>query len=244
MIPELARFVRAFGSGPDRGPGRAVVYNSRYGAPFIYPAWSGYESVDATHNLRLRFHIPSNLAVLQKTTVSFSGLPFRSGLQSTAAANTSGASSSSTTDDENAHVHGILIKGNTGLTTALFLDLTSPSTIGKNVGTDSDGGNTDGGSLHHHGMAHTHPIPALSLNNPTGLFETGMARNVHMLVDGVDVSSAVGGPWDGGGSAFDVNEVDISAYIQSGGFHEIQLTSTAIGGVKANVDVYGLLKSV
>src|SRR5438093_3308859 len=67
-------------------------FDAKTGSPFILPVWSGYEAVDATHKLRIPFDIPDNLGVIQKVTVSFRGLPFRSGTQTT-----SGASSSSTT---------------------------------------------------------------------------------------------------------------------------------------------------
>src|SRR5437868_6141151 len=70
-------------------------FDAKTGSPFILPVWSGFESVDSTHRVRIPFDIPDNLGVLQKVTVSFRGLPFRSGHQSTAAANTSGASSTS-----------------------------------------------------------------------------------------------------------------------------------------------------
>ena len=100
------------------------------------------------------------------------------------------------------------------------------------------------GSLHHHGMAHTH-----GLNDPTGLYEAGMTRNVHLYVDDgaggfTDVSTALGGPWDGSGSQFDVRNLDITQYIVGGGFREIQLSSTAIGAIKASVYIFGLLQSI
>jgi hypothetical protein len=46
-----------------------------------------------------------------------------------------------------------------------------------------------------------------------------MSRNAHVFIDGVDQTTPLGGPWDGGGAEFEINELDISAYITSGGFH-------------------------
>jgi len=122
--------------------------------------------------------------------------------------------------------------------------------------TSSGGGSAptsdDAATPHHHVVAiaaHHHTLGATGLTNPTGLFETGMARNVHIWVDGTDVSALVkdssgnAGPWDGGGAEFDASEIDITKYIQSGGFHEIALSSSAIGGIKMSAYVFGLLKS-
>jgi hypothetical protein len=245
---------------------RPTRFDAKSGSPFIYTAQAGFQAVDTTRKLRLRFHIPSNMSVLQKVTFSFSGMPFRAGAQST-----SGASSAITTSGGSAHSHTIDSAHQHRWAKWDGVVTTAPSTYksrnvwaagygyvgtqmdsnaimdGKDLLTDTTGGATgtsQSEGAHTHGMSHTHAV-----NAPDGLYETGMARNVHLYVDGVDVSTSVQdssgnvGPWDGAGSEFSIDEIDISTYMQSGGFHEIQLSSTAIGGIMGFIDVIGLLQS-
>src|SRR5438270_11661824 len=83
-------------------------FDAKTGSPFILPVWSGFESVDSTHKVRIPFDIPDNLGVLQKVTVSFRGLPFRAGAQSTSGASSntsSGASSASSSSGGTDHEH-------------------------------------------------------------------------------------------------------------------------------------------
>ena len=62
--------------------------------------------------------------------------------------------------------------------------------------------------------------PRGRLAAPSGLYDTGMAQGVHVYVDGTDRTSALSGPW-GSGSAIDVSDLDISAWITTTGWHEI-----------------------
>ena len=48
----------------------------------------------------------------------------------------------------------------------------------------------------------------------------------------------------GGGVAGNVPARAITQYIQSGGFHTVEISSTTIGVIQASVDIYGLLKSL
>lgn len=208
-------------------------YGSQGGAG-VLQSFSGYQPCDSSHNCRLRFELPPNAVnAVNACHLSFSLQPFRASQQTA-----SGASSSSTTGGSG-HQHDIFVKANSGLNTALYVDLTSQSHIGKNVGQDDDTGLTDLDSpAHSHGMAHTHP-----LNAPTGLYDTGCAQGCHVFIDGVDRTTALGGPW-GGGSSIDVSDLDISAYITTTGWHEVAITSTTLGVIVAQVTTKALLKTV
>src|SRR5207244_3951584 len=97
----------------------------------------GYQPVDNNTPYILRFEVPQNAAVLQKTLLSLSLMTFRVGTQSTSGASSStssGASSATSSDDENAHVHSITIHGGVGLTSNIQYDPGGPSGFGLEVG--------------------------------------------------------------------------------------------------------------
>jgi hypothetical protein len=95
---------------PSAGSG--IIYDSAYGAPAMVTAYSGFQAVDSTHNLRMRFTLPKGLAMVQTVTLSIFLMGFRSGLQQTAQTNLSAAGSahnhgSVTTGTDNVnHIHG------------------------------------------------------------------------------------------------------------------------------------------
>jgi hypothetical protein len=110
----------------------------------------------------------------------------------------------------------------------------TPNSTGS--GTSANGGATTPTSSNE--STHTHVIPSLSLNAPSAIYEAGMAQGVHVFVDNgsglVDQTTPLAGPW-GAGVALDVSNLDITSYITTSGWKEIQLSSTAIGGITAQV---------
>ena len=115
------------------------------------------------------------------------------------------------------------------------------STSGGGGGTTTTSAGGGGGSLSSAGgSAHTHTVPSSGLTTPNALYEASMAQGCHVLVDGTDQTVALGGPW-GVGGALDVNDLDLSPWLASTGWHEVQVTSTALGGVFAQVAVYATL---
>jgi hypothetical protein len=83
---------------------------------------------------------------------------------------------------------------------------------------------------HTHTVAdHTHTTPAHTHGITYGIYSSGYPTAVSITIDGVDVTSALGGPWNP--SVGDPNELDmdITNYTASTGSHEIQLTTTGQG---------------
>ena len=48
----------------------------------------------------------------------------------------------------------------------------------------------------------------------------------------------------GAGVALDVEELDIQQFITTGGFHVVELSSTALGVIQAQIDFTGLFQSL
>jgi hypothetical protein len=106
---------------------------------------------------------------------------------------------------------------------------------GKDLLTDNSGGVA--GTSGNEG-SHTH-----TLNAPSGLYDAGMAQGVHVFIDAVDRTTALSGPW-GSGSALDVSDLDISAWITTTGWHEVLLTSTTLGVIIGQISTKAQLKTV
>jgi len=196
------------------------------GASGILQSYSGYSPVDATHRCRLRFEIPPDVISFSKVALSFSLQPFRASTQST-----SGASSNSSSLS-GPHGHGMPIL-DAGGGVAVNYD----NAIGKLKAVLGLGGITvhpasDADSpAHAHDIQHSHAITA-----PDGLYDTGCAQGAHVFIDGTDRTTALTGPW-GSGSALDVSDLDISAYITTTGWHEIGLSSTTLGVIIVQVSM-------
>lgn len=87
--------------------------------------------------------------------------------------------------------------------------------------------------------SHTHPLTL-------GIAEGGSATGLHLYIDGVDVTAALGGPWNA------TTSVDITTYLlDSGkprrpvtGVHTIKITSTAVGSIEAWIDWLTIISPV
>lgn len=254
-IKRLRKTIEAMALGvssmsPSGGSGNSIVFDNRTASPNILRSSAGYQGVDSSHNLRLRFEIPQNVGAIQRVLLSFSLQAWRASQQSTASGTTSGSSSANTTGAGSLHAHSfsISIENNGGASFSMLWDsvnklfaISGASDLYTNPGTSNEGSHT-------HGMGHTHGIPNLALQSPTGLIDQAMAQGVHLLIapaggSFTDITSALGGPW-GSGSALDVNDLDISTYVTSGGWWEVQLSSTTLGGIIANVDVVGMVTAL
>src|SRR5579859_7883805 len=230
-------------SGPS-----GLVYDNRYGTPYIANWPSGLQPVSTGFPCRIIFFIPTNLLALQKVTVSFALVAFRSGQQSTSAGGSahnhsvSGQTASATTSGNQGanHLHTITI--NSGLAgNTVFYD-----SLG--VGLQASTGGTVGTSTEN--ATHTHGIPAETvsaatsssdsththaLNAPNAIYETGAASGATVILDGTTI---LAGPYNA-----DQFELDITQFLTGSGKHEVQITSTALGGIFGHVQVIGLVKS-
>lgn len=222
-------------------------YGSGGGAG-VLQAYSGYQPVDSSHRCRLRYELPSNAVnSIIASHLSFSLQAFRATQQTASGA---GSLHHHTVDTSHQHRWGlwdgtvtqdvtsfrnwsVYVDGHGYASMFMYHDGTILD--GHDLLTDSTGGvsSTSGDE-----GAHTH-----SLNAPSALYDTGMAQGVHVFIDGVDRTTALNGPW-GSGSSIDVSDLDISAYITSTGWHEIQLSSSTLGVVVAQVTTKALLKTV
>jgi hypothetical protein len=198
------------------------------GVPGILKDSGGYQPVDATHRAILRYELPASaVLVINRSLLSFSLKPFRASSQSTSGA----SSASSSSGGAHNHAEPILDTGG-GAAGAAVLANVGANRLEANLGI---GGGTFGPFSLNDVPGHSHPIPHThAVNAPDGLYDTGMAQGVHVFVDGTDRTTALGGPW-GVGSAVDVPDLDISAWITATGWHEIQLSSTTLGVIIAQL---------
>ena len=221
-----------------------VVYDSHYGSPQIMVVPMGYQPVDSTHSATLKFTIPSNVVMIQKVTLSIFLLPFYVGNQTASSTTTSNGSSSVTSTNgsvttSTSALHGHIVDVPAGTPNGNPLYLYGNSTInvagGPGVfGTRSDGGHTHD-LVHTHDDAHDHAIPSLALNAPSAIYSAGSATGVNVTIDGTSLGTAY---------ASDQSELDITKYVLGGGTHTILLSSTALGGLEAQLQAFVLAKSV
>lgn len=217
------------------------------GASGALQAYGGYQPVDASHNATLRFELPPNVVrTILEVRLSFSLKPFRATQQTASGAGSLHAHTIGTAHQHrwaswdgvvttapsayksrNVYASGYGYVG-TQMDSNAIMD-------GKDLLTDNAGGVA--GTSGNEG-SHTH-----ALNAPSGLYDVGMAQGIHVLVDGVDRTTALGGPW-GVGSALDVSDLDLSQWITTVGWHEILLTSTTLGVIVAQVSTKAWLKTV
>jgi hypothetical protein len=227
-----------------------LVHDNRYGTPIIANFPSGWQPVSAGFPCRNVFFVMSNLLALQKVTLSFALVAFRSGQQSTSAGGSahshsvSGQTASSTTSGSQGpnHTH-TLNSDNVAITNALGTDASGTILRWNLAGSPLIA--TSGENLNH-----THPVPAAgvsaatsssdsahthNLNAPNAIYETGLATGCTVILDGTTI---LAGPYNS-----NQNELDITAYVTGSGQHEIQITSTALGGIFGHVQVVGLVKA-
>jgi hypothetical protein len=199
------------------------------GVPGILKESGGYQPVDGTHRAILRYELPASaVLVINRSLLSFSLKPFRASSQSTSGA--SSASSSGTQSAAHAHFLQLSQEAATPSSGALFWNGTDGILTDKGANAVLNQPITaNQNNDHTHGIPHTHAV-----NAPDGLYDVGMAQGVHVFVDGTDRTTALGGPW-GVGAALDVPDLDISAYITTTGWHEIQLSSTTLGVIIAQL---------
>jgi hypothetical protein len=241
--------IKVIADGTAGIPIGTVVWNSQNTGQFttaqFFPVYGGYQQVDGTYRARIRFFIPATVTKFVKSMLSFTLQPFHVGNQTTASANTSAGGSSHNHTTPN-HNHLLWTDTSTTIATPLTLETVEASDstgagilfqVGGITGTTYTRSAT-GGATSANEATHTHVIPSLSLNAPSAIYEAGMAQGVHVYIDNgsglIDQTTSLAGPW-GAGSALDVSNLDVTSYITTTGWKEIQLSSTTIGGITAQV---------
>lgn len=227
-----------------------------------YAICFGYQPVDAVYKARCRFWVSPHTDTIINVELSFTLQPFHVGNQTTAQSTTTSAATV-TSAGGSAHNHSVT--GQTGTATTsggsnaeahIHTENTAAAYTQNAVTTvqgptmvhthtvpsiSVSGATSTSESTHTHDVpGQSITIPSLSLNPPTAIYEAGMAQGVHVFIDGVDRTTALGGPF-GSGTALDVSLLEIGQWITSTGWHELQLSSTSIGGVTAQVQFSGLI---
>jgi hypothetical protein len=82
---------------------------------------------------------------------------------------------------------------------------------------------------HTHNIDHTHTVGDHTHGITYGIYSSGYPTVVSITVDGVDVTTALGGPWNPTIVTHDFLDMDITQYTASSGTHTIQLTTTGQG---------------
>lgn len=199
--------------------------------------YANQDNVDATHALNLDYVIPSNAQRVVSARLSFKLRPFRSYDVGIPSATTAAGP----------HVHYWHAPGSTAAVTTNQLFATAGGALetgpGPGGGTPSVPAGKQTSTEHAVGSAqasidtaieafdangHTHTVtPSLTY----GVFEGATATGVKVLFDGVDQTSALGGPFNA-----DVVELDVLSFIASqpgGGWHTISLLPTGLGRIQA-----------
>lgn len=214
---QLNQIVVAVGDAMSRGqvPGLGSAQNDTYTAS---------DNVDGSHPLNIRYVIPASMQRLISTRLSFHLAPFRS--YETVAAGT-------------LHTHTWVQAGQNAAPAPTF-----------SIGTNNAGNPINGPgnsapygflsatespagaaafsaftAIDANGSGHTHPLTY-------GVFEGATATSVSIKFDGVDKTSALGGPFSA-----DVVELDVRQFISvtQNVYHTISLQPSGLGRIEAHL---------
>ena len=187
------------------------------------------DNVDSTHTLKVKFYIPNNVLSVRSINLAFSLEKFRAYEKSIIG----GSSSKSTSDGGGTHRHRMFAFSNvppTNTPTEQYFICSSQdaslSEVYTAIATDSlyDLHTYDASSQHSHGMQHTH-----SNSLEYGIFESTYPSNIKIIIDGT--------LRDGSNYNSDQQNIELSQWINSSGWHTIELQSDAIGRINASLFV-------
>lgn len=205
--------------------------------------------LDATHSATVPVLLTETTTALNRVLVQLVTRPFRSTAAGAAsgggATSGSGGSSTPTTTTNSESVTAQTIIGlSTGLTIPVGGDH-------RHDVTNHTHGVVIGGHSHTVTIPnHTHTIPNHTHPQAYGISDDSVRPNtVRVWVDGIDRTSALGGPWGVGGGAID-ETLDITAYIvnAAGGLrqrHTVEIKcASGQGEVEATVELYETIQSI
>jgi hypothetical protein len=236
-MSDLMHLARSLGGGSY--PGLGSGQNDTLGFP---------DSVAPGFPLNLPFLVPANTVKQQAVTLTFQPQAYRTYVSPTTHAHagdshsvhvhsvSSTLSHGNTGNEAQGHVHNIQANGLSGSADTLFFDTTVASRLSKNsVGagqiissTDSSLGSNDhghvGSALHTTGYVDQTSVSNSSTGSaatPTGVQEGTSPDAMHVMVDGTDVTTQLGGPFSTAQT-----ELDITPYVAAGtGLHMVQVTT-------------------
>jgi len=236
----------------------------------LFDAYAGYQLVDSNNPYRLRFSIPvGNIDIIRRVRLSFSMLPavFVAQAGTIAAGNTGAGTNHNHSENYNSsaasanhnHDWAVTQGGDVGI-----------GTTGKQINDGGGGGvgilpaapagtfiTNQNGAAHVHAVtgtssgeaSHTHSIAggAITLSPATALGNTGQATGAHIYLAGPGVTPPGPEVFPRAGqtpppyAGTDIDDLDFTHYFPKGGVYEFQISSTAIGGIIAQVQVLGTL---
>lgn len=179
--------------------------------------------VDAAHPALLDFVIGKG-AQPAVARLSFMFRPFRT--TSSFAGGTTGADASGESGHTHSHAHNLGIGGGVGGTAIQLFGTAGPLEGAGGPFTDTNTVATNAAASSGHAHSHSHSVAASSL----GISEGASTTISTLLVDGVDRTSVLGGPW----LVAKVN-LDVAKYLPLGddAFHTITLTPAGQGRIVA-----------
>ncbi|HXH05358.1 MAG TPA: hypothetical protein VNI83_02090 [Vicinamibacterales bacterium] len=231
-------------------------------APGALPIGPYRQDLDSSFHLTFTLWIPDYLLRIKSATLRLKPLPIRSSVTvSTSSATTpSGGGSTTpaggggTSSSDGAHIHTGSLGGSTeqqvvtttandgaGHTHGVVVQ--PPLGASGSVGINTSGAHSHSTPSHTHNTPdHTHPGHTHNLT--LAIAESGMASSLRLYIDGVDRTTALGGPWNA------AVELDIRQYLVNArqvpvvGAHEIQVRSSTAGAVEVTGDIYGVIKAI
>ena len=205
--------------------------------------YSREDNVDATHKLLFLVKIPNNTISVRSATLAFKLLPFRAYEKSIIG----GSSSINTSASGGSHRHKMFEEaavqiGDTDVIGCTYVASTQSSVFNAvSVNLDinryfiTDKGipplyTAEESGSHSHGMAHTHTNTL-----EYGIFESTTASGINIYIDGV---LRVNGNY-----TTDQNNIDISQWLTTSGYHSVEISSNTLGRVNASIDIQAFVSS-
>ena len=89
---------------------------------------------------------------------------------------------------------------------------------------------------HVHGIAHTHNIPAHTHDIEYGIYEATTPQNVTIAIDGIDRTTALGGPFNSNQA-----NLNLTSLVQLPGWHSLSIGSSRLGRINASLFIQALI---
>jgi hypothetical protein len=120
----------------------------------------------------------------------------------------------------------------------------SPQAVGITgiISTSTDSASHTHDLAHTHGIAHTHDISHTHSVTPTlayGIFEGAVATGVSVKVNGIDRTTALGGPF-----SVDQAELELVQWLNIGAWNTVELTPTGLGTIIGHLRLTGYQQSI
>ncbi len=219
-----------------------------------YPAnrsWATEKAIDSSHTVRFPVKISDATLYLNRALLTISTRPLRStvtgaaaggGTTSSSGGGGTSGSGGSTTPTSSVETGSAVTTGpQNGVDTAHYHYYNSMESHSHTVSIPN----------HTHSVpAHTHTVPDHTHDMVYGIFDdTNYPQTLSLWIDGVDRTTALGGPWAATNAAVEI-ELEISDYLANaaGGLrqeHEIEVRcTTGTGMVEMQIELYEVIQAI